>query len=269
MPAIICGAGHGKVLDGQTSKLVDAVGNKSAIVQVVDSLKQAEIFSPIIVVINPILGGKIVDQLLEAGHGDIEIAYQLRRAGAANATLCGLKELRKFSNARSFLTMFGETPLFQPEVLRELGLAHMQQQTKLTLMTCPHDTGHPLTPHVEKYAHLKAGWDDSYRQEEFLRVYHHLPAADGDDLISSIYCFDGEWFEQYYPLIPGKNKGDQWGDEYHLPYYVDIAVRTGSRYCNIRKPNIQWQILGYNNLQDYKVINQVYQQMHLQASSIS
>ncbi len=265
MPAIVCAAGHGKVLDWRASKLADYIGDKPTVVRVVENIKAARVFSPVVVVINPILGERIKKQLKAAGHDDVVYAYQFERRGAANAALAGIQLLDTLLGSESYgsvKVMFGEMPLVQAETLNELGQAHFEHQPNLTLLTCPHDTRHPLAKQLEKYTYLKSGWDNGHRTEPFLYMYRPEPADDGDDIIGSVYCFNRQWYLDHYGEIEAINtKHDGFGPEYHLPKLVELAVRQGYSYHQVKKHNAHWQILGYNTLEDYNVIARVYEQM--------
>ncbi|HVY67327.1 MAG TPA: NTP transferase domain-containing protein [Patescibacteria group bacterium] len=256
VPAVICAAGYGKVHDQARSKLMDPLFGVPVLERVIRNVKQAGMFFPIITVVNPLLGEEIIDQLMEAGHGDVWFAYQSQRRGAANAVYCALPALRQL-RAPWFLAMFGEMPNLQPETLVALYRAHLESpETDISFLLTPFESGHTLAPQLGKYAHLRTGWDSGQRQTDYLRIYSEYSACDGDDILGSVYCLRTEWFAQMYHQIPAMYKSDKFGQEYHLPWLVKLAVDGNAKYLPLRLP-VHQQVLGINTINDHRLMETV------------
>ena len=257
IPAVICAGGHGKVLRQGKSKLGDLIGGMPILARVINNTKAAG-YGPIIVVVNPILGDDLRNSLEQYGHTDVLYAYQPYRRGAANAVHCALPILSQIG-AKEFLTVFGEMPFISPETLIDLREVHWRTNPELSMLVCPHDTSHPLATNVQNYCYLKQGWDSSYsRKEPFLFMHRPEPAEQGDDIIGNIYIFNHNWFAATDPRIKGVDtKRDGFGEEYHLPKLIELAVRNGGDYVCVRRP-IQREILGINTVEDYSLAAQVF-----------
>lgn len=266
IPAIVCAGGHGKVMRPGLSKLGDVICGQPILVRVIENIKAAGVFGPIVVVVNPLLGTELQAVLESYGHRDLLYAFQYHRRGAANAVLMGLSVLGS-SFRGSFLSVFGEMPFIEPVSMRDLAELHMMRSAQISFLSVPFNSHCRVGKALSSYTFLKKGWRNKSLTESFLRMYSGESPCDGDDVLGSVYVFDRKWFTYNYSAItPMDTKNDGYGAEIHLPPLVEIAVQRRARLAYLSR-NVPEQILGINTISDYEFAAQVSETVIYQRSS--
>lgn len=211
IPAVIPAAGHGS-LDGITSKLLIKIGGMTVIARVVEAVMAADLFHPIIVVINTRFGDDIQNALGKAGYPSLQYAHQRKRRGVANAVMSAVPILRKTENprAQSFLAVLGEMLFMRAEVLKLVVNTHLEHQADFTFLTCPFHRQSRLCNYLARRAYLVRGMGRGFPDG-------------GSGILGGVYALKLATFQGLYQRLTPEDKGDGFGPEYRMPAMIEVA----------------------------------------------
>ncbi len=143
--AVIVAAGYGSVrsVDGSPfPKVVEAVGGRPMIVQVVNVVMEAGLH-PVVVVVNPMTADSIHETLRQYGYQGFHEAIQPDRFGSADAVLRAVPILRQL-NCRHFLVIYADMPLWAPGTIGSLVRVHLEREATISMVSVPLDGREPL-----------------------------------------------------------------------------------------------------------------------------
>lgn len=247
---IIPAAGWGSVCQVRSiAKVVEPVGNERMINRVVETVRSARLNGRVVVVVGDNKYGSQIRECL-AEDRDVVFAVQPRRRGAADAVACGLPYL---DDERHVMVTFGDMPLWRPQTLQNLALAHLKHgRATISMITLRLPSEHRF----ERYGRIARD-----EQSRILGAFEPSELA-GQKLPEvafvnpSLYVFDRSWLTANLSLIPPVDKGDGFGPELHLPKLLFIAHDQGVTIQEIRLTD-KSEALGVNTAEELAEVQEI------------
>lgn len=208
--AVVLAAGHGTRMKSRLPKMLHPVAGRPMIDAVLHS---AEGCAPIrtVLVVSPHNAEQFRRHL--QGRADrLAFAIQEEQLGTGHAVATGVAELPV--GVDDVMVLYGDQPLFSPEMIVALLTGHRRSGAMATLASCIHPTGGQ---------HGRISRDDRGRIVRITEARDAVGEAPGPKEINNgIHCFRRDWLEAHLPLLTRQSNG-----EYYLTELVEIAAREG------------------------------------------
>jgi len=254
IPAVILASGYGSLrsVGGLPfPKVLETVAGEPMLARIVRTVETAG-FSPIVVVINPFFGEQIRTALRE--QSDLIFVAQPDRFGGADAIARTLPTLAK-CGAESFLVVYGDMPLWQPEILRGLRQKHLDSGgAVISMVTISIADEHPRE--LERYGRILNG-----SVKGAVGVVEPCDAtpeqlATLTTVNPSLWMFSRKWLADHVGQIEPHVHPDGRASERHVPPLVAIAAGQGQTICEVPLSD-PIQGLGVNNAGELEKIRAI------------
>lgn len=254
---VVLAAGHGVIRPGY-SKLVETVdleGRVPAIVEVVGLAHESGAGRPVVLVVNhrfrePVLAALDQYQL----RGGLEIVPQDERRGAADAIRCALPTLQSHG-CEAFLTLYGDMPAWRPATLQALLALYRDERPAIAMVSV--EIQGALTPAaLETFGRILR--DETGRIVGVVEPGEATVAqlAVTRTVNPSLFVFDHAWFARHVGNIAPHPRHDGYGDEFHVPPLVAMAVQEGARVVELPLAD-PCEAVGINTPEDLTLVRKL------------
>jgi len=225
---VVLAAGEGTRMKSHLPKVLHEVKGKPMIKHVIDNLAGAGV-NNIVIVIG--YGAQQVKEALGNQYRQaLKYVYQEKRLGTAHAVMCAEPIL--FSKADRIVVMYGDTPFFKSETIKNLISVCIEKEAALSMVTFeasePSGYGRVITDsggHVKKIVEEK----DATFEEKKIR-----------EVNAGCYCFEASFLWENLPKV---RKSEATG-EYYLTDLIEIANSQNKKVVRlkIREESEAWGI---------------------------
>ena len=214
---IILAAGKGKRMDSEIPKALLPLRQKPMIFWVIESLKEAGLPDPIIVV------GHRAEDVIAAAGAQYEYVIQREQLGSGHAVKSA-KEMfiSKANPVKNILVVYADHPLVSSHTLQNIALSHLQSTNPITMASIK-------IPDFSDWRSAFWGFGRIIRNGEG-RIYRVVELKDASqeeqwvtDLNPSYFCFNSDWLWTNLEKISNNNAQK----EYYLTDITKIARDEG------------------------------------------
>ena len=241
LAVVILAAGKGTRMKSDLPKILHKIGNRPMISHVIEratELNAKKIIS--------IIGykHKLVKAILTTEPTDF--AIQKEQLGTGHAVLQCKDKLSNFNG--SVLVLSGDVPLISSNTLNNLLHTHINSKAKATILSA-------IIHDATGYGRVIRNADGNLN-----RIVEQKDANKNELLINEmnagIYIFDCKTLFKLLPQVGNNNMQS----EYYLPDVLSLIIKKGKKVA-IEKTNNVNEILGVNNLEQLKVLNETFQKI--------
>lgn len=233
--AIVLAAGEGKRMKSSLPKVLHQISGKPLITKTVDTLREIDP-AQIITVVSP----KNHHLLKKVLGNQTLYAMQSLPAGTADATLAGLKKVKK--NIRTVAILYGDdTAFYKPATILAVANYHRQLAPKITFVTLERQNPQGLGRVVRVDGKVVAIVEEKDATKEQKKI---------KEVNDGLYFFDKSWLIGNLPKV----KKSKVTGEYYLPDAITIALKNGSKIAVYKlKDAREWH--GINTPQELAEAN--------------
>lgn len=238
--AVVLAAGQGKRMKSELPKVLHEVAGLPMVKHVVDILEGANITNIVVVVGH---GAQEVRAVLKNHHPrSLKYVHQGKRLGTAHAVMCA--EPLLFSKVDKVIVIYGDTPLFTSDTIRELIRLFDDRKPVLVLVSFDTDnsTGYGRVI-SNKIGHVSKVVEEKDATEEEKKI---------KEVNAGLYCFDAQFLWSNLSKI----KISKVTEEYYLPDLIDIAVKKNKKIIRYKIKD-ETEALGVNTIEQLKAAQKI------------
>ncbi len=237
--AVVLAAGEGTRMNSELPKVLHKVNGIPMVKHVVDILEKAGI-REIAVVVG--YRGDLVKRVLANHHPQpLRYVFQKKRLGTAHAVLCA-KTL--FDDLDAIVVIYGDTPLFTPQTIKNLVEIYKKKKPALVLVSFDIDdpTGYGRVV-SDKRGHVSKIVEEKDATEKEKKI---------SEVNAGLYCFKAHFLWSNLSQV----KKSKISGEYYLTDLIGIAVAQGKKVIRYKIKDSS-EALGVNTPSQLKRAHEI------------
>ncbi len=233
--AIILGAGAGKRMKSQTTKVLHKIAGKPMILRTIDTLSSVPV-PEIITVVSPKNAAEVKKILSQKSH----FALQGKPLGTADAAASGLKKVP--ADLQTVAVINGDDSAFyKPRTILDVYNLHQKTKAKITLVTLTSENPEGLGRIIRENGKVAGIVEEKDANENEKEI---------KEINVGLYFFNKKWLSKNLPkLLPSPVTG-----EYYLTDLIKLALGEGEKVTTykLQDPR-QWH--GINTPEELEEAN--------------